>query len=1136
MSADDIAMLERMAGRIDTGACREEAYPDNPYPGLRSFRPDETNLFEGRDTLIVALRDRLVQQNVVMVVGGSGSGKSSLVRAGLMPRLENATLDIPGRSGRWYTAEMRPGHDPAGALGDALVDQVCGLFRDPGDPGGRIVLDRLGIPQAHDGAAFNAAVRNSVRSMVAPAGVVSARGLERFVREILEPADNDDGQADAPANLFVLLDQFEEIFKFSDLATRTNVMDCVASIATNRPPGLYLGITMRSEDTHRLAEHANIARVHNSGGVFLIHLLEEEQLRPAIVKPGQAVLLHYDRAEHGTDLFDEPLLLDLVASYQALATGGTGDGPIKPEHEGHRADATPLLQHALRVLWQAMLDQTSGTLRSGGQLSSLGYAQREALRCVPTPDDPGRMLRECLNHAADKALDNAIAAHGGPDHEAISDLRLLFVLTAQRDDDRRWSAQPTDARKVARIAGDESDLRIGRIGAAITSLLGQGYLVAVRDGVTISHEALIRNWQTGRDWCETAAKFTEALRSANAAMQALEGEGRAKVLRRLDKPVRRPGWRLWDYWVSDRVNKAATRIAPAETAAILLDGGRGAATLASPPSIRAMKVPALPRAYSIGQLNRWGPQSDGSAVERLRWIENAANIVATSESRRSVRRAAFLFLGFSILLIVVGLTAFGVIQRDDKRLMEVRAITTARSLETPQRDAAHAAYELIRAMDVRTSVLWPDGDLERAFKWLPNAVRQIFSGASARDARDAEYVSWLGIDGMARQLMGQSAGLFVKEERIVPAGNPPAMQAAKCHTAEANTGAGDKVTVETGGSTVVLRVEGGGEGAGSLPRQWEIQRRPAAIPDAMPSRVAAPWPFEAGGLVCLSGDGRLVLARSPASGLRVVLPNLYPITWTCVAKKGDECAGWWANVQRPLELIHGNVANRDDLQVVYGRLQSAGPAQIFEIPAAAGAAGGFAVDLAQNPHGDWNQLRLETFQGLSALERPLTSPPQGQSSQLWKLKLAHANLVMTVHREFTGSSGETQEELVPADEELELPQLLPNVLEHWREVGRGQGYVRVDRCKGRIGVELTTSTTPLTLLDIPYVGACIERHAYNQDSGRWVLTDAAGQSWELVIDPLRLRELAEKWRTSDPKEERLSTLCRRTPDCRPRLQ
>jgi ABC-type multidrug transport system fused ATPase/permease subunit len=64
-----------------------EAPPPNPYPGLAYFGPDEADCFFGRDAAITRLTEAVNRQSLTALVGASGSGKSSVVLAGLAPRL-----------------------------------------------------------------------------------------------------------------------------------------------------------------------------------------------------------------------------------------------------------------------------------------------------------------------------------------------------------------------------------------------------------------------------------------------------------------------------------------------------------------------------------------------------------------------------------------------------------------------------------------------------------------------------------------------------------------------------------------------------------------------------------------------------------------------------------------------------------------------------------------------------------------------------------------------------------------------------------------------------------------------------------------------------------------------------------------
>ena len=84
----------------------------NPFPGLRPFEPEEDHLFFGREKEIDELLRRLRSTRFLSVVGTSGSGKSSLVRSGLIPSLHSGFMVTAGSS--WRIAIFRPGENPIG--------------------------------------------------------------------------------------------------------------------------------------------------------------------------------------------------------------------------------------------------------------------------------------------------------------------------------------------------------------------------------------------------------------------------------------------------------------------------------------------------------------------------------------------------------------------------------------------------------------------------------------------------------------------------------------------------------------------------------------------------------------------------------------------------------------------------------------------------------------------------------------------------------------------------------------------------------------------------------------------------------------------------------------------------------------
>jgi hypothetical protein len=98
-------------------SCDVPAADPTPHPGLRPFELDESDLFFGRDDCIDAMIQGLEETQFLAVLGSSGTGKSSLVKTGLVSGLE---MDFS----RWRVVEIRPNGDPLGKLAEALLQSL----------------------------------------------------------------------------------------------------------------------------------------------------------------------------------------------------------------------------------------------------------------------------------------------------------------------------------------------------------------------------------------------------------------------------------------------------------------------------------------------------------------------------------------------------------------------------------------------------------------------------------------------------------------------------------------------------------------------------------------------------------------------------------------------------------------------------------------------------------------------------------------------------------------------------------------------------------------------------------------------------------------------------------------------------
>src|SRR5690349_11880052 len=94
----------------------------NPFVGLRPFESDESLLFFGRQQQTVELLEQLHKHHFVAIVGSSGSGKSSLIRDGLIPALKAGYI-IQDRDS-WMMTVMKPGQTPLYNLAEAIINEI----------------------------------------------------------------------------------------------------------------------------------------------------------------------------------------------------------------------------------------------------------------------------------------------------------------------------------------------------------------------------------------------------------------------------------------------------------------------------------------------------------------------------------------------------------------------------------------------------------------------------------------------------------------------------------------------------------------------------------------------------------------------------------------------------------------------------------------------------------------------------------------------------------------------------------------------------------------------------------------------------------------------------------------------------
>ena len=341
---------------------------EHPFPGLRPFDFDDAAYFFGRGSQISALFRHLDRSRFIAVIGSSGGGKSSLVRAGLLPLLQQEASEPGGRPWHWTT--LTPGDAPIARLARALA----------------------ALAQPVPGERPSAATIRTERIDAA---------LRRSSFGIGEALGEMPNLGDAP--ILIVVDQFEELFRYAGSSQRNplederwrndaaNFVQLLLEATRPRESRIYVLITMRSDFIGDCAQFFGLPEAV-SATQFLVPALTRDQTGDVIREP----IAHAGGAI-------EPDLVERLLN-----------------DSGNEIDALPVLQHCLLRLWETAPPEPEGrrvTLglynavgRIGGALSqhanevmatipeSIGAVER-VFRALSERDKEGRATRRARSFA-----------------------------------------------------------------------------------------------------------------------------------------------------------------------------------------------------------------------------------------------------------------------------------------------------------------------------------------------------------------------------------------------------------------------------------------------------------------------------------------------------------------------------------------------------------------------------------------------------------------------------------------------------------------------------------------------------------------------------------------------------------------
>ncbi len=254
-------------------SAQELADVENPYMGLRAFGEADADHFYGRATLIQELFAKLSDQTdlarFLAIVGPSGSGKSSVAKAGLIPALRRGGL--PG-SENWFILDLAPGAHP-------WEEVEAALLRIAVNPPESL----LGQLQAGD------------------------RGLLRAIQRVLP----DDGETE----LVLIIDQFEEIFTLvEDEALREQFLNSLVTAVLDERSRLHVIATLRADFYDRPLQYVDFGDLLRQRTVSVLPMTPDE-LEQAIVNPAAQLGVRLEPGLAATiigDVGDQPGTLPLL--------------------------------------------------------------------------------------------------------------------------------------------------------------------------------------------------------------------------------------------------------------------------------------------------------------------------------------------------------------------------------------------------------------------------------------------------------------------------------------------------------------------------------------------------------------------------------------------------------------------------------------------------------------------------------------------------------------------------------------------------------------------------------------------------------------------------------------------------------
>lgn len=623
-----------------------------PYPGLRPFNEEESIFFRGREEHIEKIISQLEEKKFLMLTGASGDGKSSIVYAGVIPNARAGFFKA--KFNNWIIADFRPERSPLKNMAIAIAEKLG--YTDVSYVEKELSFGFSSLIDLYKKSPFYLDYNSEIWK--------DATEAER--KKLKRKA----------ANIFILVDQFEEFFTNSENYNNgkasvnsqavINLLLETAKLALAQDLPIYIICTMRSDYVGQCAVFRGLPE-YIGFSQFFVPRLKRKEVHQVIEEP----------ASLSGNRISNRLIETLINECDGL-------------------DQLPILQHALNTIWKSHVED------GAAEMDIIHYAKVGGIDSRLLPDDQKTIFSEWYKKQPvfkqkfleDASLANILNAHARELFESSVDycrqhigrdisredahriLKKIFTCLTKINDSRAVRNRAT-VLEIKQIIGEKVDNNLieGLINifrepgnTLVKPFILSSSIIPIITGITpineeenrvggrylmdddildITHESLIRNWTELTEWTKRDHENVSVINDLKKQVERWEEQNRSK-----------------DYLL----------------------------TIGSLSYFKNWYETINPNPYLIAKYDTTNLAPEQKIEEATQFIQPAKDYIKISESALKRKRRVAVVIASFVALVLIGFTSFAFRERSKALFQQEIANQKTEDAKRSERDAKKAEY------------------------------------------------------------------------------------------------------------------------------------------------------------------------------------------------------------------------------------------------------------------------------------------------------------------------------------------------------------------------------------------------------------------------------------------------------------